>query len=193
MKTFFTSDLHFKHSNIKYSNRPFKNVDEMDEALINNWNSVVSDKDSVYICGDIGMCKPQEIISMLCRLKGNKHLIYGNHDEYIRNNKEILAHFSSAADYKLIKIKDEDAFGNYQRIALLHYPMIVWDRSHYGTWHLHGHCHGSLKDDINSLRLDVGVDAWYTETVKLYRPVEYSEIKERMKQKSWKPVDRHGT
>ena len=50
---FVTSDLHFGHANvIKFDNRPFQNVEEMDRALIALWNETVSKRDTVYILGD---------------------------------------------------------------------------------------------------------------------------------------------
>ena len=94
----------------------------------------------------------------------------------------------------MIKVEDPDAgaaMGGVQRIVLSHYAMLVWDRSHYGVWHLHGHSHGSMPDDPTARRLDVGVDAWETDSVKLYRPVSYEEVKARMALKTWRPVDGH--
>lgn len=52
----FTSDLHLNHSKIiEYCNRPFSNIEEMNEMLINNWNSVVKPKDIVFCLGDIAL------------------------------------------------------------------------------------------------------------------------------------------
>ena len=193
MKTFFTADLHFGHKNIiKHCKRPFLSVDDMDNTLVDNWNSVVSKGDSVYICGDVGMCRPEKLLNILCRLNGEKHLIFGNHNENIRKNQDLLNVFSSAKDYAMIKVQDSDAHDGYQRVVLFHYPITFWDRAHYGVWHLHGHSHGTLKEDTTSLILDVGVDAWYVKNKKPYKPIEYSEIIEKMKSKTWKPKDHHG-
>ena len=74
-----TSDTHFNHNNIiKYCDRPFADADEMNEALIENWNSVVKDGDIVYHLGDVYM--GGKIEPILRRLKGRKRLILGNHD-----------------------------------------------------------------------------------------------------------------
>ena len=60
VKTWFSSDQHFGHSNIiKFMLRPFADVEEMDYALITNWNSVVSPEDSVYVVGDFSFCRPE--------------------------------------------------------------------------------------------------------------------------------------
>ena len=54
MKVFYIADLHFGHKNIiRYDNRPFKTVEEMDRALIERWNKAVSKNDTVFILGDI--------------------------------------------------------------------------------------------------------------------------------------------
>ena len=90
-KIWVTSDTHFNHSNIiKYCARPFNSSEEMDEKLIENWNSVVEDQDIVYHLGDVymgnhdtGHTSPNKggyIESVLGRLKGRKRLILGNHD-----------------------------------------------------------------------------------------------------------------
>lgn len=53
-KTYFIADLHFGHKNcLSYDARPFTTIEEHDQALINNWNSVVCIDDDVWILGDI--------------------------------------------------------------------------------------------------------------------------------------------
>lgn len=203
---FFTADLHLGHAAvIEYSERPFASVDQMDAALVDNWNSVVDSRDDVYIVGDVALCKPDKAKALIAALKGRKFLVFGNHDKALRRKKELLELFAGHSDMMVVKVQDADATDGVRRIVLCHYPMIVWDRSHYGTWHLHGHCHGSLPDDAHALRLDVGVDAWMSPTceldrknkeivrgqAKLYRPIAYSEIAKRMSAKAWKPADGH--
>jgi len=73
-----TSDTHFNHDNIiKYCDRPFANADEMNEALIENWNSVVKEGDIVYHLGDVYMTGNGHLLK---KLNGRKRLILGNHD-----------------------------------------------------------------------------------------------------------------
>lgn len=77
------SDTHFCHKNIiDYCDRPFKDVEEMNEALISNWNSVVKEKHLVYVLGDFALGTPTEISNILSRLNGKKYLILGNHDRH---------------------------------------------------------------------------------------------------------------
>jgi calcineurin-like phosphoesterase family protein len=78
MKTFVISDTHFGHRNIiRYCNRPFHSVEEMNEILIHNWNSVVDPQDTVYHLGDFGL---GDMTALRGRLQGQIHLIEGNHD-----------------------------------------------------------------------------------------------------------------
>jgi calcineurin-like phosphoesterase family protein len=73
-----TSDLHFNHSNIiRYCNRPFLNTFEMNTALINNWNKVVTDSDLIFILGDFSM---RDTTLFESQLNGTKVFLWGNHD-----------------------------------------------------------------------------------------------------------------
>ena len=73
---YYISDLHFDHKNvIKFDNRPFSDVEEMNQALINNWNSVVQNNDTVYILGDFCWGKADRWMEILKQLKGQKVLI----------------------------------------------------------------------------------------------------------------------
>lgn len=77
-KQFYISDWHYGHANvIAFDNRPFKSLLEMDEALVDRWNAVVSPGDIVYVLGDMFWCKAQDAIPILSSLKGQKFLIKG--------------------------------------------------------------------------------------------------------------------
>lgn len=79
MTIFVVSDTHFNHKNIiRYSDRPFDSVEEMNEALVDNWNSVVTPQDKAYHLGDVIFGKDYSILK---RLNGKKRLIVGNHDD----------------------------------------------------------------------------------------------------------------
>lgn len=76
---YLIGDTHFGEETIlRYENRPFNSVAEMDETMINNWNDIIDNTDSVYIVGDFGADgREMEILS---KLRGKKYLIKGNHD-----------------------------------------------------------------------------------------------------------------
>lgn len=81
MKTFVISDPHFDHHNIiEYTKRPFKNVDEMNEAIIKNWNNMVSEEDTVFLLGDVSLGNTERTLFFTQRLNGQKILVVGNHD-----------------------------------------------------------------------------------------------------------------
>lgn len=183
-KIWFTSDTHFGHKNIlKYCNRPFKSIQEHDETLIMNWNSVVRPEDTIYHLGDFAFTDREKVKKILRRLMGNKHFIRGNHDKVMK--QEILGHFVTHGDYKEIKVPDAE-MDLRQVIVLCHYAFQVWNKSHHGSWHLHGHSHGTLPSPDHMARVDVGVDVWN------YFPVSYEQIKQHMTRKVFKPVDHHG-
>ena len=184
---YFASDAHFFHRNvIKYDGRPFDNVEQMNEQLILNWNSVVSEEDEVYYLGDFGMGSEEELFKILRRLNGRIYYIFGNHDKVVKKSKRMLGRFIWTKDLAEIRIPDSDAPRGAQSIVLCHYAMRVWNKSHHGAWHLYGHSHGSLPEDPNSLSFDVGLNCID------YTPISYTQVKERMNQKNWKPKDHHG-
>ena len=157
MKTFFTSDTHFSHTNIiKYENRPFNTKEYMNEVLIERWNSKVNKNDEVYHLGDFAFAQQQEIFSIVDKLNGKIYLIYGNHDKEIRKSQLLKNKFVWCRDYFKLKI-------NKQVIILFHYPIATWDMKHYGSLHFFGHVHGN-KTTKHPLTLElenafnVGVD-----------------------------------
>jgi len=173
MNIFFTSDTHFGHNNIiKLSNRPFSSVEEMNEGLIERWNDVVGAEDIVYHLGDFSLKNPKQYVE---RLNGKINLVFGNHDKDSRKKTDLFENSSEISEIEV----------GGQMIVLCHYAMKVWNKSHYGSWHLYGHSHGSLPDDVNSLSFDVGVDCWN------YRPISFDEVADKMKEKRFVAVDHH--
>jgi len=148
----FTSDTHFWHNNIvKYCDRPFDNVFEMNETIINNWNGVVKKQDEVYFLGDFTLFSSRKhIIDVIRRLNyGVFHFIKGNHDSNKITNI-LKPYINDVYDLKKINI-------NKQTIVLCHYPMKSWYKSHLGkTWQLYGHSHGNKVSE--GKQMDVGVD-----------------------------------
>ncbi len=87
MNIFVTSNTHFNHKNIiKYCHRPFKDVEEMNEAIISNWNNSVTNDDIIYHLGDFCFGAKEELKQIFNRLNGQKYLIMGNHDKKLGRN-----------------------------------------------------------------------------------------------------------
>lgn len=180
---FFTSDAHFCHANIlKYDKRPFKHVDEMNEEIIENWNSKVGDDDIVFYLGDLSFDKDgRKTREIVHRLNGEIHYILGNHDR----EKDIrkLDRFKTVSDYMHLTVVDADGNRGEQGIIMSHYPMLTWDKAHHGNFMLHGHEHGSLMQNpaydwyYKFKVLDVGCN------MHDYSPLSYQEIKDYMKDK----------
>lgn len=100
---YFIADTHFNHANIiKYCNRPFNNTYEMNEYIIQKWNSVVKKDDTVYHLGDVGFGQLQEVKSLVERLNGTKILLKGNHDFKIGTNTWKEIGFSEVYKKKIV-------------------------------------------------------------------------------------------
>ena len=178
---FFTADHHFGHKRIiGYSGREFATTDEMDETMIRSWNGIVGLHDRVYHLGDFSFHKPDRTLNILCRLNGVKWLIQGNHD---RLGDDVKQHFQWVKDYHELKLGS-------RKIILCHYPFDTWRASHHGSWHLHGHSHGSLTTTRGG-RLDIGVDCAFR-MLGEYRPFHFDEITSELQNTTYKPVDHHG-
>jgi calcineurin-like phosphoesterase family protein len=184
MTTFFTSDQHYGHKNIcRFSDRPYKSVEEMNESLIEKHNAVVTSQDVVWYLGDFAFMPPDETKNILRRLNGQKNLILGNHDKnFIKNGSHFIGKGMLNAIYHYHEISVEK-----QPIILFHYGMRVWNKSHYGAWLLYGHSHGSLPPYGKSV--DVGVDS--KEITDDYRPVAFEEVKRFMDKRDNEIIDHH--
>lgn len=196
MKIFFTSDLHFGHENVlKFDNRPFQTVEEMDEELIRRWNNKVGKGDLVYVLGDmIWKTETNEAAALIKKLNGQIILIKGNHDRFLHNAtaKKALA---GVKDYDDICVALED--GTTRRCILSHYFIPFYNGHRYNAIHLHGHSHNTdeyymelgitkaIKDSgLNVEIYNVGCMFWNYEPVTLdeilSRKSELDEISEEM-------------
>lgn len=181
VRYWFTADTHFGHINIiRYTNRPFKTVEEMDDALIKNWNQCVTPKDHIYHLGDFCFKEPAWYLR---RLQGNIHFVPGNHDKRMKQYREEMKNNSNKYVHFMLPL-DEVKIGD-QLIILSHYAMKTFRSSHYGAYQLYGHSHGTLPDDPNILSMDVGVDANF------YFPISFESVVKHMSKKTFKPVDHH--
>lgn len=144
---YYISDTHFGHKNIiRYDNRPFRKVDEMDAALISRWNDMVSDDDTVYVLGDFSWHREEKTLEILDSLSGHKVLIKGNHD---RVSPKIARKFDKVYDY--LDISD-----NGTRVIMSHYPMPFWNGQFRNSVHLYGHVHNSSQWNVcESLRREL--------------------------------------
>jgi calcineurin-like phosphoesterase family protein len=157
---YFTADTHFHHSNIiKLSKRPFKDVDEMNETLISNWNSLVTGNDEIYILGDfLYKGNGQQANEILKRLNGVKYLIKGNHERYLNAPEFDVSNFAWVKDFDIINYKDA-------QFVLFHYPILEWPYYFRKSAHLYGHVHDNdicatpkTADMLGSRAVNVGVD-----------------------------------
>lgn len=176
--TFFIGDTHFEHESILYHcNRPWPDVESMNEALAGNWNSIVSKKDTVYILGDFCWKNHNRWIM---RLNGTKHLIMGNHD---RMSKECYSQLIDGTSYDYLKnftsvfITTKMIQLNGHMYFLSHYCNRIWPQGHYGARHLFAHSHGRLT--TFNMSVDVGID---TELAN-YAPIPLENIEKEMERR----------
>jgi calcineurin-like phosphoesterase family protein len=162
MPVYFTGDHHFGHAAARsFYRRPFASVAEMDQAMIDRWNSVVSpgNEDEVWHLGDFAVRQTAERVArLLGSLHGRKHLVVGNNDDAVVTGctawRSVQPYAEVTADGK--------------KLVLCHYPFRTWRDMGRGSLNLHGHSHGRLKPLPR--QFDVGVDVWD------FRPVGLAEI-----------------
>lgn len=128
---FYIADLHFGHKNIiKYDNRPFDTVEEMDQCLMDRWNNAVGDNDTVYILGDVSWYNRRIEEDIMSKLNGHKMLVIGNHDSGLVQNV-----YDAVAPMMFIKDGWDD-------VVLCHYPVMALPQVTNGKGiHLYGHTH----------------------------------------------------
>jgi calcineurin-like phosphoesterase family protein len=174
---FFTADEHLGHSNraggiISMCKRPFSSLEEMTEEFVARHNAKVRPGDTVIHVGDMFWWKwtTLQCKQYMTRLNGY-HIYYnGNHEEVFNrsDSKNLNVMFLDIKDVGMIEV-------GKQLIWVSHYAHRVWPKSHEGSYHVFGHCHGVLPDYRRSH--DVGVDA------NNFAPVSFDELDVLMKSK----------
>ena len=165
MTTWFTADYHFNHTNIiKYCERPFKDIEEMNYEIVKRHNEVVKPDDTVYNLGDFTLGGMEFFLPFYTQLNGTVIIVPGGHDHRWINAET----FSYCAD-PLVSLEFDIGEERPLVVVLCHYALRVWDRSHYNSIHLYGHSHGNLPSWPNSM--DVGVDCHN------FYPVSLDEIR----------------
>ena len=175
---FFTSDTHFNHANIiKYAMRPYANADEMNEALIKNWNSVVKPDDIVFHLGDFMFGNINRFWEFRGRLNGHIYLIHGNHDYKLMCEGNIEEGFEMITSQLNICVDG-------QKIYLNHFPLLTFDGifKDKPSWQLFGHVHSNKEHPSTSpdttrltyllpFQYDVGIDN------NNYTPISFNDVK----------------
>ena len=170
----YISDTHFGHFNcIRYDNRPWSTVEEMEEAMIKRWNRVVDPTDMVYILGDVVWSnKYEEWVRILSQLNGCKFIIKGNHDKTEILNKLLDEKISveDLPDKKLIEgwSHQEVIQDNGRYVVLNHSPMPFFVNMHHdNTYHLYGHVHISFDAQIIK-HVRSQTEALYQHPIRMY-------------------------
>lgn len=181
--TYFTADLHFGHARIiELCGRPFASVEEMDAALIANWNAVVGPDDLVWVLGDYALGNRQHALTYLARLNGRKNLVIGNHDAcdpmaadgWKKVTEYQAAGFDVVVPWARTKLPPVAEGLPGRKVLLSHYPYD--GDSHGDDRHVqarlrdlgeplvHGHVHEEFTLErsaaTGAVQVNVGVDRW---------------------------------
>jgi calcineurin-like phosphoesterase family protein len=162
---YFTADTHFDRECMLYTaKRPFKNIEDMNDKLIENFSSVLKESDDLYIIGDFihKNVKKDRAEYFFNSIKCKKHLIIGNHD----NDAVQSLKWDSINSYLELSVGGKFC-------VLFHYPMITWNRaSKPNTIHLFGHVHNNWVGSNKAL--NVGVDTCR------FKPITIKEVESRL-------------
>lgn len=170
-KVYIWSDQHFVHRNIiKYSNRPFKDVPQMNEMLIHNFNRTVGPDDISIWAGDVGFMPDEKINEILNRCNGYKILVIGNHDF----NKKKLRNLDGFDEIHLTY----HLYVNYVDYVITHYPM---DNLPIPAVNIHGHTHTNVLDSVQHINVCVECCD--------YTPLSFDEVLKQGRMRALEMVD----
>ena len=162
-KVFIISDTHFDHTNIiQYCKRPFSSIEEMNNALVNNWNAIVKNEDLILILGDVVHGRNARSASYwLKQLNGEKILIRGNHDKGFITECSAVINHGAILDFE------------NKEYLLVHHPGLIIPKEN--QWVIHGHVHNKHPDTfplVNKENKTINVSVEMIE----YTPIELSKV-----------------
>jgi calcineurin-like phosphoesterase family protein len=165
-KVYFISDMHFGHTNImKYENRPFDTVEEMDNTIIENWNKVINKNDLIFVLGDVSFYSKELTYHIIHKLHGRKILIIGNHDKSRSLTWWGDVGFNIVYHYPII----------YNEFYMLsHEPLYVNSNMPYAN--IHGHIHSMNICSKGEIQQYFNVSV---ENIN-YTPISFSDIKSKV-------------
>lgn len=168
MNTYFISDMHFGHTNIiKLCDRPFLTAEEMDNTLIENWNSVVQKDDIVFVLGDVSFYPKDKTKKIITALKGTKYLVKGNHDEKSDDWYR---------DCGFMKVYDLPVL--FHDFYLLSHKPLEWLDEEGVMGNIHGHIHNDHRYfHVTPRSFNVSVEQIH------YTPILFENIVKAMKEK----------
>ncbi len=182
---FFTSDTHFSHANImKYCNRPWSNVEDMNETLINNWNKVVNKDSIIFHLGDFAW--GNNWMPILNQLNGRKILILGNHDLKNKDSNALKNGFEYVCQQLYINVE-------HRKVILNHCPLLCYggtyrqddDKVYQLFGHVHSGPYSSNGLDVERLvnlfptQYDVGVDN------NDFTPISWHDVNEKIQKQMY--------
>lgn len=200
-KLWITSDTHYGHTNICRgvtnwrtsdgqvpiaNTRAFLTLEEMNDTIVNNINSVVGKDDVLIHLGDFSFGGFENIENFRSRINCNEiHLVFGNHDHHIEKNKNDIQKLFTSCQWFL-------QFTYFKKdIECLHFPIVSWNGLNKGRIHVHGHTHLPNDKKVFGRRIDVGMDG-HPE----FRPYNVKEeiidvlLREPIKSQLWE-LDHH--
>ena len=189
MRYFFTADWHLWHKNvIALSGRRFNNIEDHNHVIQVNINALLTPSDHLVVLGDVAFGPVARLSKWLDGLvTKNLHLVWGNHDgtaeKLVKQEPRRFQRVGDVLQFKVIPFvspKKEPV-----HVFCSHYAHRVWNKSHYGSYHVYGHSHGTLPDDPKARSMDVGVDT------NNYCPWSLEDIIYKLDQKECKAVDHH--
>ena len=164
---YLIADPHFSHENIiKYEKRPFRNAEIMNKELIKNWNNTVTNKDTIFVLGDVGFANKEELTKIIKQLNGKKVLIMGNHD-----NKSVRYWYDVGFDevYKYPIL--------YKEFFMLSHEPPTYFNENTPYFFIYGHVHSTeMYKTITKNSACVSIERWDYKPVSLEKIVDLAKL-----------------